>query len=206
MHGSFAKAQAVSSRASCGDVTLRPWPLLSQTRASGASAVWRVDPVGEFGFSFVGLAFLLALFVPNIVWGLAARPEGYDASGENRLLGIVERVGQVLTVATALAFADTNLRPWTAWTWWLVTAIVVMITYEAAWVRYFTSRRTVRDFYRSLFGVPLPLATLPVTAFLLLGVYGRLIPLIIATVILGIGHIGIHAQHFRALDRSGNSR
>jgi len=162
--------------------------------------------VGEFGFSFVGLAFLLALFVPNIVWALGARPGGYDASTQNRVLGLVERLGQALTVAAALVFADTNLRPWTPWTWWLVTAIVVMITYEAAWVRYFTSRRTMRDFYRSLFGVPLPLATLPVTAFLLLGVYGRLIPLIIATVILGIGHIGIHSQHFRALDRAGNQR
>jgi len=113
------------------------------------------------------------------------------------VLRTLERVGQVLTVAAAVLFANTNLRPWTPWSWWLVAAAVLMAAYEVGWIRYFTSRRTTRDFYRSLLGVPVPLATLPVTAFLLLGVYGHLLPLIAATVVLGIGHIGIHLQHKR---------
>lgn len=153
--------------------------------------------ISEFGFSFVGLAFLLALFVPNLVWALAARPRDYDPSSENRVLGILERVGQVATTAAALLFADTNLKPWTPWSWWLIAAIALMVAYEAAWIRYFTSPRTMQDFTRSLLGIPVPLASLPVAAFLLLGVYGRVIWLIAAVVILGIGHIGIHLQHAR---------
>ena len=113
------------------------------------------------------------------------------------MLRTLERVGQVLTVAAAVLFANTNLRPWTPWSWWLVAAAVLMTAYEVGWIRYFTSSRTMWDFYRSLLGVPVPLATLPVTAFLLLGVYGHLLPLIAATVVLGIGHIGIHLQHKR---------
>lgn len=157
--------------------------------------------MGQFGFSFVGLIFLLALFVPNIIWGLTARPSGYNPRSENRLLRALERAGQVLTTAAALVFTDTNLQPWSAWSWWLIAAIALMVAYEAAWIRYFASRRMVTDFYRSLLGVPVPLATLPVAAFILLGVYGRLIPLIAAVVLLGIGHIGIHLQHLRAADR-----
>lgn len=153
--------------------------------------------MGEFGFSFVGLVFLLALFVPNLIWALAARPKDYDPSSENRVLGVLERVGQVATTAAALLFADTNLESWTPWSWWLVAAIMLMVAYEAAWVRYFASLRTMRDFTRSLLGVPVPLASLPVAAFLLLGIYGRVIWLIAAVVILGIGHIGIHLQHAR---------
>ncbi len=57
----------------------------------------------------------------------------------------------------------------------------------------------MRSFYGSLLGIPLPLATLPVAAFLLLGAYGRLLPLVLASAVLGIGHIGIHWQHRRAL-------
>lgn len=49
--------------------------------------------------------------------------------------------------------------------------------------------------YCSLSGVPVAGATLPVFAFFLLGIYGRNILLVIATVILGIGHIGIHLNH-----------
>ena len=131
------------------------------------------------------------------VWALAARPRDYDPSSENRVLGILERGGQVATTAAALLFADTNLKPWTPWSWWLIAAIALMVAYEAAWIRYFTSPRTMQDFTRSLLGIPVPLASLPVAAFLLLGVYGRVIWLIAAVVILGIGHIGIHLQHAR---------
>ena len=159
--------------------------------------------MGQFGFSYVGAAFLIALFVPNIVWARSAQPEGYDPSSESRLLRGLERSGQVLTVAATLLFSDTNLRPWSPWSGWLVAAITFMVVYEIGWVRYFRSARTTPDFYRSLLGVPVPLATLPVTAFLLLGAYGRLLPLILATVVLGIGHIGIHLRH---LNRPGSDR
>lgn len=153
--------------------------------------------IGHFGFSYVGTAFLVALFVPNLVWAFAARPQGYETLSEGRVLRLVERVGQVLTVAAAVLFSDTNLRAWTPWSWWLVGACLLMTAYEACWVRYFVSARTMADFLQPLFGIPVPLAVLPVAAFLLLGVYGRLLPLIAAAVVLGVGHIGIHLQHLR---------
>ena len=41
----------------------------------------------EFGISYVGLIYLLMLFIPNIMWSIA-RPADYDylAKGENRIL------------------------------------------------------------------------------------------------------------------------
>ncbi len=157
--------------------------------------------MGRFGFSVVGALFLVGLFVPNALW-TRAQPAGYDPSGENRVLRVFERLGQVLTTAAALVFADTNLRAWSAWSWWLVTAVVLMVAYEACWVRYFRSPRTMADFYRGLGPVPVPLASLPVAAFVFLGVHGRLWPLIVAVVLLGIGHVGIHLAHHRNLTRT----
>lgn len=75
-----------------------------------------------------------------------------------------------------------------------------MILYEIYWVRYFKSNKTMRDFYSSLLGVPVAGATLPVIAFLLLGIYGKNIFLILATIILGIGNIGIHLNHKKELE------
>ncbi|GAB3534116.1 hypothetical protein GCM10027575_80310 [Phytohabitans suffuscus] len=155
--------------------------------------------MGQFGFSLVGAVFLLALFVPNVVWSRTAKPAGYDAGGEDRVLRIAERAGQVLTTTTSLIFTDTNLRHWSPWSWWLVAATAAMALYELSWARYFRSRQSLNDFYRSLLGVPIPLAVLPVAAFLLLGIYGLLLPLIAAAAVLGVGHIGIHLQHRRAL-------
>ncbi|MCL2339967.1 MAG: hypothetical protein FWC59_03625 [Actinomycetia bacterium] len=155
--------------------------------------------MGQFGFSYIGLIYMLMLQIPNIIWA-RRKPEGYDPSGENKVLQIFERVGQVLCTVTILFFSDTNPRGWEPWLVWFFISVLLMILYEIFWIRYFKNGRTMRDFYRPLWGIPAPGATLPVAAFLLLGIYGRLIWLIAAAVILGIGHIGIHLQHSRKLN------
>ena len=150
--------------------------------------------LGTFGFSYVGLIFLLMLTVPNIIW-TKKLPEGYDASGENRVLVAFERVGQVLVTVFALIFSDYNPRGFSLWTLWLIAAAAIMVLYEIWWIRYFRSGRALADFYSGILGVPVAGATLPVLAFLLLGIYGKVLLLVAAVVILGIGHIGIHLGH-----------
>ena len=153
---------------------------------------------GHFGFSYIGLLFLLLLFIPNLLWA-KRKPQGYTAEAENKALLFLERAGEALTCCCALIFSDFNLRGWSPWSWWLAAALFLMLLYELWWLRYFRSPRRLSDFYSSFFGIPLAGATLPVLAFFLLGIYGRVLWMLIATVLLGIGHIGIHLQHKRAL-------
>ena len=154
----------------------------------------------NFGFSYVGLIYLILLMTPNLIW-TKNQPRDYEkyVGNENRVLLALERAGEVLVTALALVFTDFNLRPWSAWSWWLVASFALMVLYEIFWIRYFRSEKTMADFYRGLLGIPLAGATLPVAAFMLLAVYGRNIPLAIAVVILGIGHIGIHWMHRREI-------
>jgi len=157
----------------------------------------------HFGFSYVGLVYLAMLMIPNIIW-TKNKPENYEryAGNENRMLLALERIGEVLVSAIALVFSDFNLCPWDAWCMWIVLSFVLMLLYEAFWIRYFRSERTMNDFYRGFAGIPVAGATLPVAAFFLLGVYGRNIPMLLATVILGIGHIGIHIVHAKEVKRT----
>ena len=157
----------------------------------------------HFGFSYIGLAWLVMLLVPNLLW-TKRKPLGYErcAARENRVLLAFERVGEVLVSAVALVFSDFNLRPWDAWCLWFAASFVLMLLYEAFWIRYFRSERTMRDFYRGFAGIPVAGATLPVAAFFLLGVYGRNIPMLLSTVILGIGHVGIHLAHAKEVKES----
>ncbi len=154
----------------------------------------------HFGFSYVGLIFLIMLMVPNIFW-TKNQPKDYEryVVNENKILLIFERAGEVLVTCLALIFSDFNIHPWSAWTLWLITAAVLMVLYEVYWIRYFRSKKTMKDFYSNLLGVPVAGATLPVCAFFLLGVYGKNILMIIAVAILGIGHIGIHLNHRKEL-------
>ena len=155
--------------------------------------------LGTFGFSYIGLIYMLMIQIPNIMWA-RRKPEGYDPSGENKVLLVFERGGQALCTASILLFSDYNPGPLEPWTTWLFASAALMVLYEIFWIRYFRSKQTVRDFYRSLWGIPAPGATLPVFAFLLLGIYGKVIWLIISSAILGIGHIGIHLQHIKTLE------
>lgn len=59
--------------------------------------------LGHFGFSYVGMLYLLMLFLPNIIW-IKNKPQGYTSEGENRILGIFENTGQVLAVCAAVIF------------------------------------------------------------------------------------------------------
>ena len=151
----------------------------------------------HFGFSYIGLIWLLLLFVPNFLW-TKRKPAEYDrfAGNENRVLLVFERAGEVIVTGVALIFSDFNLRlPPSPWSFWLLGSLLSMLLYEAFWIRYFRSPRTMRDFYRGLFGIPVAGATLPVLAFALLAVYGGNPILLGGTAILGVGHIGIHLAH-----------
>ena len=151
---------------------------------------------GHLGFSYVGLIFMLMQLIPNLLW-MKKQPQGYSAEKENRFLALLERVGEALTTCCALIFSDFNLRQWSNWSWWFVAASALMVMYEIWWIRYFKSERRLTDFYSSFLGIPVAGATLPVLAFFLLGVYGKVVWMLMASIILGIGHTGIHLQHRR---------
>ncbi len=153
----------------------------------------------QFGFSIVGVAFLAMLFVPNIRWA-KNQPQGYDeiAAREDKTLLALERGGQVLTTTSAVAFVCPRgfSLPWLLW---LLAALLLMVLYEVAWVRYFRNGEKLDGMYQPLGPIPVPIASLPVAAFLLLGIWYQSPIAVISAVILGIGHIGIHLGHLREL-------
>ena len=142
------------------------------------------------------------LFVPNLFW-TKNKPKDYEkyVKNEKKPLLILERIGEVSVSFLVLIFSDFNPHDFSAWTAWLIVACLFMILYEIYWIRYFTSPKAMNDFYRSLLGIPVPGATLPVLAFLFLGIYGKNIFLILAVIVLGIGHMGIHLCHRREIQQ-----
>ena len=150
----------------------------------------------NFGFSYIGLIFLLMLMIPNIIWS-KNKPKDYEKyeKNENKILLVLERIGEVLVTFLAVIFTDFNINKISYWSIILLISFLMMVLYEIYWARYFKSNKTMKDMYSSILGIPVAGATLPVLAFLLLGIYGKNIFLIIAIIILGIGHIGIHLNH-----------
>ena len=105
----------------------------------------------NFGFSYVGLIFLVMLMVPNIIW-TKRQPKDYEryVANENKVLLGFERTGDVAVTCAALVFSDFNIRAWSPWSFWLVTSFALMLLYEVYWIRYFRSFAAIlsseRDF------------------------------------------------------------
>ena len=150
----------------------------------------------KLGFSYIGLIWLIMLFVPNFIW-MKNKPQGYEehAKNENKVLLVFERVGQFIVTPAVLIFSNFNIKTITFWSVVLLISFLCMVIYEIFWIRYFKSEKTLKDFYRNMFGIAVPGASLPVVAFFLLGIYGGNIIMILGSIILGIGHIGIHLKH-----------
>ena len=156
----------------------------------------------KWGISAIGIIFMLMLFIPNIIWSKNL-PAGYEeaAKRENKLLLALERTGE--TLVTALVATDRRLDSFSLSprTGYPVIALILMILYELYWIKYFRSSRTLSDMYSDYCGFPLAGASLPVFAVFLLGVCACNIFLIAASLILGIGHIGIHLMHKKEIEK-----
>ena len=153
----------------------------------------------QFGFSIVGVVFLAMLFMPNIRWA-KNQPLGYDelSRRENKTLLMFERVGQVLATTSAVVFVCPRGFSF-PWFLWLIAAFLLMLLYEVAWDRYFKGGERLDGMYQPLGPIPVPIASLPVAALVLLGIWYQSPITVIAAIILGIGHIGIHLEHLREL-------
>lgn len=146
--------------------------------------------------SAIGIIYLLLLFIPNLIW-IKYQPRGYDPSLEKRSLVILERVGEVfVTIFAVVCFHEVHIQ----WNVNLCLSVVCMFLYELYWIRYFLGPHTLLDFYRPFCHVMVPGATFPVVGFLLLAISIKHIFLMISTLILAIGHIGIHFHHFQEMD------
>lgn len=156
----------------------------------------------KWGVSVTGIVFLLMLFIPNIIWS-KNQPTGYEESAkhENKLLLGLERTGEVLVSVFVLIDRRLDRFAVSPRLGYLILALILMIMYELYWIKYFRSSRTLGDMYSDYCGFPLAGASLPVFAVFLLGVYARSVFLTAASLILGIGHIGIHLMHKKEIEK-----
>ena len=119
-------------------------------------------------------------------------------SGLAHVIIVFERIGQIGSFTLPFFY---RLK----WSTMVDTAAIIimvcaLIIYNAGWTRYLVKGRSEVLFYKSMLGIPLPMAILPVIYFIsasvLLGSYW----LMMSSILLGIGHITISTQNFRSIE------
>ena len=152
------------------------------------------------GISYIGIIWILALFIPNIIF-IKNRPADFDKLGaEDKILGILEKIGQVGITMISPISKNLNPQGFSAWTLLLIASAVCMALYEAWWIGYFRGEHTLEKLYSSFLGIPVAGAVLPVAAFGLLAIFGKSLQLGLFVIPLGIGHIGINNNHKKEID------
>jgi len=84
--------------------------------------------IGQLGFSYVGLVYLLMLWIPNAIWS-KNKPIDYRLDRENRVLLIFERAGQVCCTCCVLIFNDLKMTPFSGRSLWLIASFSLMIAH-----------------------------------------------------------------------------
>jgi hypothetical protein len=110
-----------------------------------------------------------------------------DSSGKLIFITILERTGQV--GCFVLPFFYRLTFPSKFEVMMIVTMAVILLLYYVCWVRFFLNGRGVEWFYRSMFGMNLPMAVLPVLYFLIASVLLQSLWLFIADAIFAAGHL-----------------
>lgn len=80
----------------------------------------------------------------------------------------------------------------------LVLMLLSLGFYGVGWIRYFLGDRQYSILYAPLMGVPVPMAVMPILYFVSASLVLHSIPLMVCSLIFGIGHIpaSLRIQHF----------
>lgn len=146
------------------------------------------------GFSPLGLLVSAAVLAPNLLMIRFPPRDGLPDARPPRPLVWLERVGQALCIAVPALVAPGPLAPW-----WSVAVALALLLYYGLWARYLRRGRTAALLYRSLWGVPVPMAILPVLAFLAASAWLGSGWIAVAALVLAAGHIPVAVLTRRAV-------
>ncbi|MGD0038431.1 MAG: hypothetical protein ABSC53_14180 [Bacteroidota bacterium] len=114
-----------------------------------------------------------------------------------QIINVFERVGQIgsFTLSFFYRLSCSN----TLDTVLLIMMSFALVVYYTGWVRYLVKGCSETLFYKSMFGIPLPMAIMPVIYFILASILLGSTWLMISAILLGIGHITISLQSSRRI-------
>lgn len=148
------------------------------------------------GFSALGLAVSIAVLSPNLLLLLLPPHTPIPTVDSPRPMAWIERLGQALCLTVPAFTAGISVTPL-----WGFPLVAAMLGYWALWARYFVMR-TPDALFMSVLGVPVPMAILPVCAFLACGLMLGNPFAVAASVVLAAGHVPMSLLRARAIEQA----
>jgi hypothetical protein len=139
------------------------------------------------GFSYIGLAILLIIFAPNLLY-IKYSPK--DIPGNMKDVSILftalERAGQaaffIILILSKNNYQNIKVNMW------FVLMMLSIVIYYGLWIRYVVKGKYFSLLFSPLWIIPIPMAIFPVLAFGFAALLGKSIYLGITVVVFAIGH------------------
>ncbi|MBN1937156.1 MAG: hypothetical protein JW934_21030 [Anaerolineae bacterium] len=144
----------------------------------------------------MGWLIPLLVLLPNVLmvrFPPTERPE--NTSGVNRWLEALERLGQA-GVFVIPCFHRIRIQDVIA-SVSLAAMALALVGYYLGWLRYMQQGQRYALLFAPLWGIPLPMAVMPVIYFGAAAALVRSWPLAVATVVFAIGHLAVSAHERR---------
>jgi hypothetical protein len=152
------------------------------------------------GFSLIGTILALLIILPSILYWLLFPPRNVPeaaGTGAGHLFGVLEKTGQMACIALAVLSGGNFLAH--GFGLWAALTAACMILYYALWVRYIAAGRAYALLYKSLWGIPIPMAVFPVLAFFFMALWSRQLWLGAAAAVLAAGHWPVNWHDMKSL-------
>lgn len=148
------------------------------------------------GFSWIGLAVSAAVLLPNLLLIVLPPPSRIPEAHVPAYLAWTERLGQMLCLSVPAITAAGQITPL-----WSVLLALSVLGYWLLWARY-VRQRTPAALFGGLWGVPVPMAILPVAAFMFAALLLGNLWIGVSAAVLASGHIPVSLRRARALGPS----
>jgi hypothetical protein len=153
--------------------------------------------MGAITFHWMNLFIPLVVFAPYALWLLL--PSAIKTSGEKNktpiLWTFLENVGRVCVTIVPVFYPIVLDGEFSRVC--VNGMLFLAVFYFAGWYRYFRSGREHAFLYLPMWKIPIPLAISPVLYFLLSAGLLQSIPMLVAALLLGFGHIPISYQAYQ---------
>lgn len=154
-------------------------------------------------FHIISLIIPLVVLLPNVLywaWPPIEIPSSVQAIQVHPGLKVTEGLGRVGVMVVPLFYAIPMNR--SVDRLGLAIMILAMLFYLVGWTRYLGKARRYRWLFAPLWGIPVPMAVMPVIYFLAASLLLDSIPMLTSAVILGIGHIPASLQIYQSLNQA----
>ena len=150
----------------------------------------------KLSFSWVGLAVFALPMLINIAYVLfPPAGKGEPAAPAARWVELAEQISRIayLLLLTLLV----SRRPLSLRSPWLWLAVLFLLLYYAAWLRYFIGGREIALLEQAFLLVPMPLAVFPVFYYLCAALWMHNAPAAVMMLLFGAAHLTVSLQSFR---------